>query len=139
MARPHQVPPVFTPCSNKRCGRDFTNGHPSEGSLAFSNSELPTAKSAPYERHLGAGAVLQGFARRRSQDSIGFAITSLHFSSLPTGRFEYSGEMIFESYYKAAINAHLALVQDFQFIHHPGGLGVNPDCPVLTPRLVITF
>jgi len=30
-------------------------------------------------------------------------------------------------------------VQDFQFLHHPGGLRANRDCPVITPRLVVSF
>jgi len=94
---------------------------------------------SPYQHHFGAGVVLQGMGRKRSQDAIGFATTWVRFSSQPGARFEYPGEFIFESYYKAAITRHIALVQDFQFVHHPGGLQANPDCPVVTPRLVIAF
>ncbi len=103
--------------------------------------QLGTAdgRISPYQHHVGGGLVLQGMNPKRHQDSIGIAATWVHFSSQPAARFEYSGEMIFETYYKALISRHLALVQDFQFIHHPGGLRAHPDCPVLTPRVVITF
>lgn len=50
-----------------------------------------------------------------------------------------TGELALESYYKVAFNKHVALVQDFQFLHHPGGVRTNRDCPVITPRLVISF
>ena len=49
------------------------------------------------------------------------------------------GELVLETYYKAAFDKHVALVLDFQYLHHPGGLNENPDCPVVTPRLVISF
>lgn len=93
----------------------------------------------PFERHLGAGTVLQGTRHKRTQDSIGVAITWVRFSTEPAASFDYRGEFILESYYKAAITKHLSFVQDFQFVHHPGGLRSNPDCPVVTPRLVASF
>jgi carbohydrate-selective porin OprB len=46
---------------------------------------------------------------------------------------------VLESYYKVTFNKHIALVQDFQFLRHPGGLRGYGDCPVITPRLVISF
>jgi carbohydrate-selective porin OprB len=91
------------------------------------------------ERHIGAGTVVQGIVPKRSQDSIGIATTWVRFSSQPAAAFDLPTELILESYYKIAITKHLSLVQDFQFVHHPGGLRSNPDCPILTPRLVITF
>ena len=94
---------------------------------------------SPYHYHFGAGTVLQGINRRRSQDSAGVATTWVRFSSQPRAWFEYQSEMIFEAYYKAHVSSHVALIQDFQFLHHPGGLRINSDCPVITPRVVITF
>ncbi len=94
---------------------------------------------SPFTRHVGGGAVLQGPFRKRSQDGIGLAGTWVHFSSDPDADFDQLDELVLESYYKAAFNKHLALVLDFQYLHHPGGLHENADCPVITPRLVISF
>jgi porin len=92
-----------------------------------------------FTRHVGAGTVLQGPLRKRSQDAIGVAVTWVRFSSQPAAGFDLRSEMVLESYYKATLTKHIALVQDFQFVHHPGGLHANRDCPVVTPRLVISF
>ncbi len=92
-----------------------------------------------FTHHVGGGAVLQGPFHKRSQDGIGVATTWVHFSSDPDADFDRLGELVLESYYKAAFNKHVALVLDFQYLHHPGGLHENPDCPVITPRLVISF
>ena len=92
-----------------------------------------------FTHHLGGGAVLQGPFRKRSQDGIGVAATWVRFSSQPAAGFNLPGELTVETYYKVAINRHVALAPDFQFLHHPGGLLVHPDCPVITPRLVVSF
>jgi len=92
-----------------------------------------------FTHHVGGGAILQGPLQRRRQDSIGLAATWVRFSSEPNAGFDLRSELVLESYYKVAFDKHIALVQDFQFVHHPGGLRANPDCPVATPRLVISF
>lgn len=92
-----------------------------------------------FTHHAGAGAILEGPLRRRSQDSIGLAATWVRFSSEPQAGFDLRSEFVVESYYKVPFNRHIALVQDFQFLHHPGGLRANRDCPVITPRLVVSF
>ena len=92
-----------------------------------------------FTHHAGGGAILQGPLRRRSQDSIGLAVTWVRFSSEPEAGFDLRSEFVVESYYKVPFNKHIALVQDFQFLHHPGGLRANRDCPVITPRLVVSF
>ncbi len=94
---------------------------------------------SPFTHHLGGGGVLQSPLRRRGQDAMGTALTWVRFSSYPQAGFDLRSEMIWESYYKASLNKHVALVADFQYLHHPGGLIAHPDCPILTPRLVITF
>lgn len=94
---------------------------------------------SPITRHIGGGAVLQAPFGKRSQDAIGVAATAVRFSSSPGAGFEWDGELVFEGYYKATLGKHVALVQDFQFLHHPGGLRANRDCPVVTPRLVFSF
>jgi carbohydrate-selective porin OprB len=92
-----------------------------------------------FTHHVGGGAILQGPLQRRSQDSIGLAATWVRFSSEPEAGFDLRSEFVVESYYKIPFNKHIALVQDFQFLHHPGGLRANRDCPVITPRLVFSF
>lgn len=92
-----------------------------------------------FTHHAGGGAILQGPLQRRSQDSIGLAATWVRFSSEPEAGFDLRSEFVAESYYKIPFNKHIALVQDFQFLHHPGGLRANRDCPVITPRLVFSF
>lgn len=94
---------------------------------------------SPFTHHVGGGAVLQAPFTKRSRDAIGMAATWVRFSSHPGAGFDLRSELALESYYKATINKHVALVQDFQFLHHPGGLRANRDCPVITPRLVISF
>lgn len=94
---------------------------------------------SPFTRHVGGGAVLQGPFRKRSDDGIGVAATWVHLSSDPNAEFDRPTELTLESYYKVSFNKHVALVQDFQYLHHPGGASSNPDCPVVTPRLVISF
>lgn len=106
---------------------------------AFLQLGLADGHVSPYEHHLGAGAVLQGPFHKRPQDSIGVAETWVRFSSQPAAGFDLSGELILETYYKVPIGKHIAFVQDFQFLHHPGGLRSNPDCPIITPRLMVSF
>jgi carbohydrate-selective porin OprB len=53
--------------------------------------------------------------------------------------YEPTGELTLELYYKLAFNQHFALVPDFQYIHNPGGLREDRDCPVVTSRLVISY
>jgi porin len=89
------------------------------------------------EKHVGGGAVLQGIFHR-PKDSVGIAATWARFSSDPAAGFALPAELIFESYYKLSITKHVAFVQDFQYVHHAGGVE-NSDCPVLTPRLVLSF
>jgi porin len=92
-----------------------------------------------FTHHVGGGTILQAPFQRRSLDSIGLAATWVRFSSEPNAEFDLPSELVLESYYKITFNKHISLVQDFQFLHHPGGLRANRDCPVITPRLVISF
>ena len=93
---------------------------------------------SPVEKHVGGGAILQGTFHRRRKDSVGVAATWVRFSSDPAAGFELPAELIFETYYKLSITKHFAFVQDFQYVHHAGGIE-NSDCPVFTPRLVLSF
>jgi porin len=92
-----------------------------------------------FTHHLGGGAVLQAPLARRPQDSFGAAATWVRFSSEPAAGFQLPAELILETYYKVTVTRNLALVQDFQFLHHPGGMSSNPDYPVITPRVVFSF
>ena len=94
---------------------------------------------SPFTRHLGFGGVLRAPSRRRSQDAIGTAITWANFSRYPQSGFNLPSELVFESYYKATITKNIALVQDFQYLRHPGGLQANSGCAVITPRMIISF
>jgi porin len=94
---------------------------------------------SPFALHLGGGAVLQAPFSKRSHDAIGIAATWVRFSSHAGAGFDLPSELVLEGYYRATINKHLSLVQDFQFLHHPGGLRADQDCPVITPRFVISF
>jgi porin len=120
--------------------RQPSTGNQGERQLAayfqFGQAE---SKVSPYTYHFGGGSVLQGPFRKRSQDAIGMAATWVRFSQQPGAGFDLPSELALEGYYKAALNKHVALVQDFQFLHHPGGLRANRDCVVITPRLVISF
>jgi carbohydrate-selective porin OprB len=73
-----------------------------------------------------------------SHDSAGAAATWVKFSR-DWDDYEPSGELTLELYYKLAFNQHFALVPDFQYIHNPGGLREDRDCPVVTSRLVISY
>ena len=92
-----------------------------------------------FTHHVGGGSVLQGPIASRSRDAIGLGATWIRFSTHPNAGFDRSGDLVLEGYYKVAITKQIALVQDFQFLHNPGGLRSNPDCDVVTPRLVISF
>jgi len=92
-----------------------------------------------FTHHIGEGAILQAPLQRRNHDSMGLAGTWVRFSSEPQPGFDLRSELVLEGYYKVPFNNHIALVQDFQFLHHPGGLRANRDCPVITPRLIISF
>jgi hypothetical protein len=70
---------------------------------------------------------------------MGGAVTWVEFSRQPEAGFDLPGERIFETYYKFTISRHLALIQDFQFVHNGGGLLSNQDCSIITPRLAISF
>ena len=90
-------------------------------------------------RHAGGGGVLQQPFHGRPQDSIGVAGTWVHFSSAPQAGFSWTGELAAEAYYKATLSSHVAIVQDFQFVHHPGGRKEQGDAAVITPRLLLSF
>lgn len=94
---------------------------------------------SPFTHHIGGGAILQAPLTRRPNDSMGIAATALRFSTHPAAGFDYRSELILENYYKAPINKHFALIEDFQFLHHPGGVCEERDGPVLTTRLVVSF
>jgi porin len=88
-------------------------------------------------RHLGCGFVLQPLFTRRPHDALGLAMTAARFS--PRAGLDYANELILETYYKVNLTRQIALVQDFQYLHHPGGMETTPDYPVITPRIVLTF
>jgi carbohydrate-selective porin OprB len=94
---------------------------------------------SPFTRHIGGGAVMQAPFGKRSQDALGIAATSVRFSSHSGAGFELDSELVLESYYKLTISKHVALIPDFQFLHQPGGLVANRDCPLLTSRVVVAF
>ena len=94
---------------------------------------------SPFTHHVGGGAILQAPSTRRDKDSIGMAATALQFSAEPSAGFDYRSELILENYYKLTIRKYFALIQDFQFLHHPGGERDERDGPVLTTRLVLSF
>lgn len=96
-------------------------------------------KVSPITHHAGGGTVLQGLFRKRRQDAIGAAATWIRFSSEPAAGFDLRSETAVETYYKASLTKHVALVQDFQYLYQPGGLLVNPNCWVITPRIVVAF
>ncbi len=95
-------------------------------------------RSSRITQHLGGGVVLHGPWSVGSHDSAGAAATWVKFSR-DWDDYEPSGELTLELYYKLAFNQHFALVPDFQYIHNPGGLREDRDCPVVTSRLVITY
>jgi carbohydrate-selective porin OprB len=113
-----------------------SNGH--HALSGFLQLGLADGHVSPFEKHVGGGAILQGIFLR-PKDSIGIAATWVRFSSDPAAAFALPGEMVFETYYKASFSKHLAFVQDFQYVHHAGGLQASADCPVFTPRLVLSF
>lgn len=94
---------------------------------------------SPFTHHFGSGAILSSPFKKRRQDAIGAAVTLVRFSADPDAGFDRLGELTIETYYKASFGKHLSLVQDFQYLHHPGGSREIGDCPVVTPRLVISF
>ena len=63
----------------------------------------------------------------------------VRFSSEASEIAPLSDELVFETYYKIALQKHVAFVSDFQYVHHPAGLTLQRDLPVITPRLVISF
>lgn len=92
-----------------------------------------------FARHIGGGGVVQGPWGRRGQDSIGVAATWVRLASESGEGPALSGEFIFESYYKAAFGKHVAFIQDFQLVHSAGGASSSSNCPVITPRLLVSF
>jgi carbohydrate-selective porin OprB len=92
-----------------------------------------------FTEHVGGGGVWQAPLGSRPHDGLGFAATWVRFSSQPAAGFDYGGELIAEGYYKLAVNHHISLLPDLQYLHHPGGLRANPDVVVFTPRLVVSF
>ena len=92
-----------------------------------------------FTRHVGGGLVLQSPRKMRRDNSIGVAVSWVRFSSEASEIAPLSDELVFETYYKIALQKHLAFVSDFQYVHHPAGLALQRDLPVITPRLVISF
>lgn len=107
--------------------------------LTFLQFGYAEGQVSPFTRHVGGGAVLQAPFGKRSQDAVGIAATSVRFSSHSGAGFELDSELVLETYYKWTIGKHVALIPDFQFLHQPGGLLANRDCPLLTSRVVVSF
>jgi porin len=113
--------------------------HGERGLSTFLQAGSAENQISAITRHLGGGAVAQQPLHGRRQDSLGVAATWVHFSSAPQAAFGWTGEWVAEAYYKATLSSHVAIVQDFQFLHHPGGRKEQSDCAVITPRLLLTF
>jgi porin len=90
-------------------------------------------------RHIGGGAVMRHPFQHRRDDSVGAAATWVHFSSAAQAGFGWTGEWVAEAYYKATLSSHVSIVQDFQFVHHPGGRKEQGDEAFITPRLLFSF
>jgi porin len=89
--------------------------------------------------HVGGGVVLQAPIANRPHDSLGVAATRVSLSPCPGESPNPAAELILESYYKIALSQHFAFVQDLQYLHQPGALSTNPDGPVASSRLVVSF
>ena len=94
---------------------------------------------SPITHHLGAGLVLRAPFASRPEDGLGVAATWIHFSDDPAAGFDRNTEWVPESYYKISLNKNFALLEDFQYLHHPGGARTYPECPVLTSRFSVSF
>jgi len=92
-----------------------------------------------FTRHIGAGLVVNGLLDSRSHDAFGIAITTVRFTSVPEAGYQYHSEVATEAYYKVPLGRYFSLVPDIQFIHHPGGLLVQKDALVFTPRVNLSF
>lgn len=92
-----------------------------------------------FTRHIGGGIVFTGPFAARSHDAIGLAVTSVRFTDDPYAGYQYPYELVTEAYYKISLLRFFSLVPDAQFIRHPGGIVVQKDAFVLTPRINISF
>lgn len=120
--------------------RDDLQGQAKDRNLsAFFQFGQADGSVSPITMHLGGGFVMQSPLSTRPQDSAGIAVTAIRFSEYPAAGFDLNGELVFEAYYKFRIAEPLAFIPDFQFLHHPGGLSSDPNSPVLSQRLVISF
>jgi high affinity Mn2+ porin len=95
---------------------------------------VETYEFTDVDRSLEAGASLKGTAWRRRDDTFGLTLIDNGISAereqylnagglgilIGDGRLPHPGpEEILESYYSAAVIAHLALSFDYQFVEHP--------------------
>jgi len=92
-----------------------------------------------FTQHIGAGVVVSGLSASRSHDAFGVAATTVRFTDVPEAGYQHDRELAVETYYKIGLGRFFALVPDVQFIHHPGGLLMQKDAVVLTPRVNISF
>lgn len=106
---------------------------------AFFQFGLANGDVNRFTRHVGAGVVLQSPFAGRPRDSVGIAATSARFTDEPDAGYQYHTETAIEAYYKVVLGKHFAVAPDVQFIHHPGGLLLQKNAIVLTPRLTLNF
>jgi porin len=106
---------------------------------AFLQFGLANGDVSRFTRHIGGGIVLQGPFSSRPHDSLGLASTSARFTDAHDAGYQYDAELAVETYYKLGLGKYVSLVPDVQFIHHPGGLLLQKDALVLTPRLALSF
>jgi len=97
------------------------------------------AAVSPITDHVGTGLVLRAPFEQRSKDAVGMGATWVRFSDDPVAGYDRNAELIPESYYKFSLTNKVAVVEDFQLLHHPGGMKAYEDCPVITSRLAISF
>jgi carbohydrate-selective porin OprB len=106
---------------------------------AFLQLGLANGDVSRFTRHIGGGVVFQAPFASRPHDSLGIAATSARFTDEPDAGYQYEAELALETYYKVGFGRFVSLAPDVQFIHHPGGLFLQKDALVLTPRLTLSF
>jgi porin len=106
---------------------------------AFAQIGTGNGHENPLTLHLGSGTELTAPFQRRSTDSVGVATTWVRFTNEANAGYTAHSELAVEFYYKANLSRTLSLITDVQYFRRAGGMWVNPDSLIATPRLVMSF
>jgi porin len=111
----------------------------SQGIAGFFQYGYADPAISPVEHHVGGGLTWTGMIPNRGSDIFGVGPTWVDFSHEPGAKFDDTGELDVEGFYKVMLTPWFSIKPDLQFLHNPGGVAGRPDTVVGSVQASLTF